>query len=63
MYFKVGTYEPWGVNHATKAMNGGALGTSMSESFSQWPGFPKSYYARYETAGGYAWVGPITIFQ
>ena len=66
MYLKVGTYEPWGVNHATKTLNGGSLvyGVSFSETFSQWPGYPKQYYARWASqAGGYAWVGPITIYQ
>ncbi|UQA61379.1 hypothetical protein [Polyangium aurulentum] len=66
MYLKVGTYEPWGVNHASKTISGGSLTPeiSLSDWFGQWQDYPKQYYARWESqAGGYAWVGPITIYQ
>lgn len=66
MYLKVGTYEPWGVDNASKTISGGGIihGFSFSELFGQWPGYPKEYYARWESQpGGYAWVGPITIYH
>lgn len=66
MSLKVGTYEPWGVNHGTSTLNGGGIvaGFSMGDVFSQWGNFPKDYYARWESqSGGYSWVGPIRISQ
>lgn len=66
MHLKVGTYETWGVDHTSSHIYGGSIlrGFNFSDFFGQWPGYPKQYYARWDSdPGGYAWVGPITIYQ
>jgi len=62
MYLKVGTRESWGFAHEAQTINGGVYSVRLGDNFSQWPDFPKDYFARFESEEpGVAWVGPIRI--
>lgn len=60
MYLKEGSAT--GTTRASKSVSAGTSSVSIPLSLSNLSGYPKSFYARYESsAGGYAYVGPITI--
>jgi len=61
MYLKEGSIT--GTNRASASVLAGApAAPPLSLNLSSLSGYPKSFYARYESSiGGYAWVGPITI--
>lgn len=60
MYLKEGS--PTGTTRASKSVSAGASSVSIPLTLSSLTGYPKSFYARYESsAGGHAYVGPITI--
>ncbi len=65
VYFKVGTYEPYGVNRVQYSAYAGATSFSYTHNLLDYQGqYPKSFYVRYEASGGgYAWVGPITVTE
>jgi hypothetical protein len=60
MYLKEGS--PTGTTRASKTVSAGDSSVPVPLNLSGLTGYPKSFYARYESsAGGYAYVGPITI--
>lgn len=61
-YFKVGTYESYGSNRNVAYIRAGDRSETYTHDLGDYNGYPKEFYVRYEaTAGGYAWVGPITV--
>ncbi|MEM7583849.1 MAG: chitobiase/beta-hexosaminidase C-terminal domain-containing protein [Acidobacteriota bacterium] len=62
MYLKVGTYQPYGTNRDSAYVSAGSSSVSFTHDLSDFTGYPKHFYGRYESSqGGYAWVGPITV--
>jgi hypothetical protein len=63
IYFKVGSYETYGVTRRQYTVNPGATSFTYTHDLTDYQGqYPKDFYVRYESdAGGYAWVGPITV--
>jgi len=66
VYFKVGTYEPWGFDRKKDYTTGGVTMEVIYEhDLSEYSGqYPKEFYVRHEPyEGGFSWVGPITVVQ
>ena len=65
LYFKVGTYESYGVNRCSKYISSGSYSGACTHNLADYTGtYPKNFYARFESGGGgYAWVGSITVTE
>jgi hypothetical protein len=71
VYFKVGSYEPWGFNRKIKyTVADQTIVVTYIHDLSDYAGqYPKEFYVRYEPygydpgTGPYAWVGPITVIE
>ena len=67
MYLQPGSHEHGMPNHDMKYVYIGNYKTSLTDSnLDTYPAttFPKQMFARYESdEGGWAWVGPLTIFK
>ncbi|MFH1654145.1 MAG: hypothetical protein ABIE74_08830, partial [Pseudomonadota bacterium] len=61
VYLKVGTYESYGANRDNGIIYAGDNSWSSTHNLSNFSGYPKEFYFRLESTGGYAWVGPITV--
>lgn len=56
---RVGTFT--GEVHQQQSVTSGTFTYTLTDEFSDYPTYPKSYYARFESAAGVSWVGPIFI--
>jgi len=66
VYFKVGTYEPWGFNRKIAyTEKDKTVSVPYTHDLAKYSGqYPKEFYVRYEPYdGGWAWVGPITVVE
>jgi hypothetical protein len=66
VYFKVGTYEPWGFDRKIDYTIGDVTMEVVYEhDLSEYSGqYPKEFYVRHEPyEGGFSWVGPITVVE
>lgn len=65
-YLKVGTFEPYGVDHDKCAISPNGyfcwLDDNLSKYSTQWEP-NKQFYVRVKNENGYAWVGPITVVR
>ena len=63
LYLKVGGHDSYNVTRTSVHVNAGDYTLAMNTDFTAYTGYPKEFYARFESdGGGYAWAGPITIY-
>lgn len=62
LYFKVGSYETYGVNRCQLSLTAATSSKSCTHDLATFSGYPKDFYVRFNSNnGGFAWVGPIRV--
>ena len=64
IFLKTGTYESYGNNRKEGRILKNYYSKEFKHNLDDYSGYPKKFYGRYQSDnGGWAWVGPITVYK